>query len=305
MVDNNIPLTTAKVTLPTEVTTAVASRLHDNSVVASFSPADSLTGYHNDAYNYFTGGAHAEVVGETKGKTSSSTVVTPVPGKLFKVHTTTRVSDELSWADEDDQLAIINAIQDDQAGAVAEALDYVILHAVNPLGGAALAEYTALTKNAASVTSTGKAVDDIDAMVAALADADVNGIALSRKFAGDLRKARSTDGTRLYPEIPLSLNAGTLEGVPAVTSNNVAGKLAATDPKVLAIAGDWTTVRWRIARPLTASVIAYGDPDGAGDLQRYGQVAYRTECVFSYAILDAKKLAVLKPATGSQTSDQK
>lgn len=291
-------LETTKVTLPTTVTTAVASRLHDNSVVAAFSPADALTGYHNDSYNYFTGGARAEVVGESKAKKTHDVNTKPVPGKLVKVHTTTRVSDELSWADAGDQLAIIEAIQNDQAAAAAEALDYVLLHAVNPLDGTALSDYTALTAGATSVTSTGKAVEDIDAIVDALADYDVTGIGLSRKFAGGLRKARSTDGARLYPEIPLSLNVGSLEGVPAVTSNNVAGKLAATDPKVLAIAGDWSTVRWRIARPLTASIIAYGDPDGAGDLQRYGQVAYRTELVFSYAILDPKRLAVLKPAAG-------
>ena len=291
-------LNTTKVTLPTTVTTAVAARLHDNSVVAAFSPADALTGYHNDAYNYFTGGARAEVVGESKAKKAHDVAVKPVPGKLVKVHTTTRVSDELSWADADDQLSIIEAIQNDQASAAAEALDYVLLHAVNPLDGTALSDYTALTAGATSVTSTGKAVEDIDAIVDALADYDVTGIGLSRKFAGDLRKARSADGGRLYPEIPLSLNAGTLEGVPAVTSNNVAGKLAATDPKVLAIAGDWSTVRWRIARPLTASIIAYGDPDGAGDLQRYGQIAYRSELVFSYAVLDPKRLAVLKPAAG-------
>lgn len=290
-------LDTTKVTLPTTVTTAVASRLHDNSVVASFSPADALTGYHNDAYNYFTGGARSEVVAEGAQKSAHDVAITPVQGKLFKVQTTTRVSSELSWADADDQLAIIEAIQADQVGATAEALDYVILHAVNPLGGATLTGYTALNKSATSVTSTGKAVDDIDALVDALVDSDTTGIALSRTFAGDLRKTRTSDGGRLYPEIPLSLNAGTLEGVPAVTSNNVAGKLAKTDPKVLAIAGDWATIKWRIARPLEASIIPFGDPDGAGDLQRFGQVAYRTECVFSYAILDPKRLAVLKPAT--------
>lgn len=292
-------LNTTKVTLPTTVTTAVAARLHDNSVVAAFSPADALTGYHNDAYNYFTGGARAEVVGESKAKKAHDVAVKPVPGKLVKVHTTTRVSDELSWADADDQLAIIEAIQNDQAAAAAEALDYVILHAVNPLDGTALSDYTALTAGATSVTSTGDDPSaDIDALADAVADYDITGIGLSRTFAGNLRKLRAASGQRLYPEIPLSLNTGVLDGVPAVTSSNVNGKLATTPTKVLAIAGDWNTIRWRIARPLTASIIAYGDPDGAGDLQRYGQIAYRSELVFSYAVLDPKRLAVLKPAAG-------
>ena len=287
-------LDTTKVTLPTTVTTAIAGRLHDNSVVASFSPADALTGMHNDAYNYFTGGAKAEVVGETKAKKSNETTVTPVVGKLVKVHTTTRVSEDLSWADADDQLRIIEAIQDDQAAAAAEALDYVILHAVNPLDGTVLTDYTPVTKGAVAVTSGDDPSADIDALADAVADYDITGIGLSRTFAGNLRKLRAASGQRLYPEIPLSLNTGVLDGVPAVTSSNVNGKLATTDTKVLAFAGDWNTIRWRIARPLTASIIAYGDPDGAGDLQRYGQVAYRTELVFSYAVLDPKRLAVLK-----------
>ena len=47
---------------------------------------------------------------------------------------------------------------------------------------------------------------------------------------------------------------------------------------------------------MTAQVIPYGDPDGSGDLQRTNQIAYRTEGVYGYAVLDPKAIACLKAA---------
>lgn len=289
-------LDTTKVTLPTSVTTAIASKLHDNSAIAALSPADLLTGYTNTAWNYFQGGAQAEVVAEGAQKSAQDTTVKTVTGKLFKVQTTTRVSSELSWSNEDDQLHIIEAIQNDQVGAIAEALDYVVFHAVNPAGGAKLSGYDALTSKATKViqNADGDTVSDFDALLDALVNADINGIALSRTWASALRKLRSSTGAKLYPEIPATLEVGSLEGIPAVTTRNVSGPLATTATNVLAFAGDFSTIKWRIARPLEVSVIPYGDPDGAGDLQRLNQIAYRTEAVFSYAMLDPTKLAVLK-----------
>ena len=51
-----------------------------------------------------------------------------------------------------------------------------------------------------------------------------------------------------------------------------------------------------IENPITAEIIPYGNPDGQGDLAEMNQVAYRTEAVFSYAVLDPKRIAVLKAA---------
>lgn len=69
-------LDTSKIILPNSVTTEVASKLHDTSVVAALSPADTLTGFTDDAYNYFTGGAVAEVVAEGAQKSSHDTAIT-------------------------------------------------------------------------------------------------------------------------------------------------------------------------------------------------------------------------------------
>ena len=52
-----------------------------------------------------------------------------------------------------------------------------------------------------------------------------------------------------------------------------------------------------MVRDITAEVIEYGDPDNTGqDLKGYNQIAYRTEAVLAYAVLDPKAFAVLKSA---------
>jgi hypothetical protein len=169
-----------------------------------------------------------------------------------KVVTTTRVSDELRWADEDNQLEIVTNIIADQTAAIGRALDYVVYHAVSPKTGTALDGYTALTAGANAVTASASAVDDIDALADALIDYDINGFALSRKFAADLRKLRiPATGQRLYPEIPLSLNAGNIDGIPAATSGTVNGRRCKIDPKVAGIMGDFSTIKWGMVRDMT------------------------------------------------------
>ena len=218
---------------------------------------------------------------------SSEVSTTPIVAKRVKVVTTTRVSDELRWADEDNQLEIVTNIIADQTAAIGRALDYVVYHAVSPKTGTALDGYTALTAGANAVTASASAVDDIDALADALIDYDINGFALSRKFAADLRKLRiPATGQRLYPEIPLSLNVG-----------NVNGRRCKTDPKVAGIMGDFSTIKWGMVRDMTSEIIEYGDPDNTGqDLKGYNQVAYRTEAVLAYAVLDPKAFAILKTA---------
>ena len=132
----------------------------------------------------------------------------------------------------------------------------------------------------------------------ALIDYDINGFALSRKFAADLRKLRiPATGQRLYPEIPLSLNVGNIDGIPAATSGTVNGRRCKTDLKVAGIMGDFSTIKWGMVRDMTSEIIEYGDPDNTGqDLKGYNQVAYRTEAVLAYAVLDPKAFAVLKTA---------
>ena len=290
-------LDTSKIKLPSSVVTEMVSKAKDVSTVAALStPTPQL--FSNADYMLFNGKSEAEVVEEGAKKGSYEQTLDYVTGKRVKLVTTTRVTDELKWADEDNRLEIIKAIQRDQLEALGRAIDYVIYHAVNPKTGTALSGYTALTAGAQSVTATDDEVANIDAMADALMEYNINGIAISRPFASSLRKLRvPATGLRLYPEIPLSLNVGNLDGIPAATSGTVNGKLCKTDPKVRAIMGDFDTIKWGMVRDIWAEVIEYGDPDNTGaDLKGANQVAYRTESVFSYALLDPKVFCVLKSA---------
>lgn len=286
---------TSKIKLPAEVTQAIINKVGNTSTIAALSPSTPQL-FLNEDYMVFNGAAEAEVVAEGQKKSSYEQTASYITGKKFKVQCTTRVTEELKWADEDNRLEIISSIQEDQTKAIARALDYVIYHAINPKSGTKLDGYDALTANAVAVTDSGDDIANVDALADAVNEYEINGVALSRTWASRLRKLRvPATGMRFYPEIPINLAAGTLDGIPAATSTTVDGAKATTPTKVLGIMGDYSLIKWGMIRDIWAEVIQYGDPDQTGvDLKAHNQIAYRTEAMFSYAVLDPKAFAVLK-----------
>lgn len=290
-------LDTAKIKLPSTLVNSMVAKAKDTSVVAALStPIPQV--FADSRHMVFTESAEAEVVAEGAKKSAYENKISLVEGKRVKLVTTTRVTDELKWADEDCRLQIVEAIQADQVAALGRALDYVILHAVNPKTGSALSGYQALTGQAASVTATDDEVANIDAMADQLIDYNVNGLAVSREFASSLRKLRvPATGQRLFPEVPLSLAVADIDGIRAVASGTVNGRKCTEPTKVRAIMGDWDCIKWGMVRDATAEIIEYGDPDNTGvDLKGSNMIAYRTESMFSYAVLDPKAFCVLKSA---------
>lgn len=286
---------TSKIKLPVEVTQAIINKVGNTSTIAALSPSTPQL-FLNEDYIVFNGAAEAEVVAEGQQKSSYEQTASYITGKKFKVQCTTRVTEELKWADEDNRLEIISSIQEDQTKAIARALDYVIYHAIDPKSGMPLSGYTALTAGATSVTDSEDDIANVDALADAVNEYEINGVALSRTWASRLRKLRvPATGMRFYPEIPINLAAGTLDGIPAATSTTVDGKKAKTPTKVLGIMGDYSLIKWGMIRDIWAEVIQYGDPDKTGvDLKANNQIAYRTEAMFSYAVLDPEAFAVLK-----------
>lgn len=291
-------LQTSGIVLPREVTVDTINKVKGISTIARLSPSTPQL-FSDNTNLIFNPSSEAEVINEGAKKGSYEQSLSPVEGTRVKLVTTTRVSNELIWADDDAKTEIITRIVEDQAEAVARAVDYVIYHGINPKTGTALTGFTPLISGAVSVTTTQDETQSIDNMADALIDYNINGLASSREFASALRKIRvENTGQRLYPEIPLSLDAGSIDGIPCVTSNTVDGKLAKTATNVRAIMGDFSLIKWGMVRDMVSEVIEYGDPDGVGtDLKNVNQVAYRTESMFAYAVLDAKGFAVLKKAS--------
>jgi HK97 family phage major capsid protein len=291
-------LTTSHIKLPTEVAKEITRKAQETSTIQTLS-ASTPQLFKNVENILFTQEPEAEFVGEGAQKSSMEPKFTPVKGVPHKAQVTVRMSDEVRWADEDNQLGIIDAITDASSKALGRALDYGVYHAINPATGAAVDSMEALTAGANVVTATADASADLDSMVDKVnVDYDVTGIALSKAWANVLRKLRvAATGQRLYPEIPLNLKAGSLDGIACATSKTVNAPLASAATNVLAILGDFNLIKWGIIRDLGLEIIEAGDPDGQGDLKRLNQVAYRTEIVYSWCVLDPKGFAVLKAAT--------
>ena len=277
---------TDQIKLPVSVATEIVNKAKDTSTIASLSP--STPQIFSDAdYLVFNGKSEAEVVAEGAVKNSYEQTVDSVVAKRFKVQR----------ADEDNQLQIIRSIQADQAAALGRALDYVIYHAINPKTGTALSGFNPLSTSAVQVIAGDDEISNVDALADALNDSyDINGVALSKTWASRLRKLRvPSTGMRFYPEIPLNLQAGSLDGITAATSGTVNGRLASTPTKVLAFMGDFSLIKWGMVRDLTSEIIAYGDPDQTGvDLKAHNQIAYRTEAMYAFAVIDPNAFAVLK-----------
>lgn len=119
---------TSKVALPKSVVTTVIGKVKDTSTIAALSPSTPQK-FADTTYLVFNPTAEAEVVAEGAKKSGGEIDPKPVVAKRVKVVTTTRVSDELRWADEDNQLDIINNIIIDQTAAIGRALDYVVYQA--------------------------------------------------------------------------------------------------------------------------------------------------------------------------------
>ena len=292
-------ISTTNLVLPKDVAKEIVTKAKNYSTIQTLSAATPML-FKDITHMLFTTEPEAEFVAEGGQKNDATALITPVPGEIHKAQVTVRLSDEVKWADEDGQLTIIEAIEDASARAVGRALDYGVYHAINPRTGGVVSTMTALTTGVTAagndVTKTADALEDLDDLTAKVLDYEINGLALSRVWANELRKQRNDLGQRLFPEIPLSLNAGNVDGIPAATSNTVNGQLATTATGVLAILGNFDLIKWGIVRDLGLEIIETGDPDGLGDLKRYNQIAYRTEIVYNWAVLDAAGFAVLRTA---------
>lgn len=288
---------TTNIKLPVEIAKDLVSKVADTSVIQTLS-ASSPAIFANRASILFTQDPEAEIVGESTQHSSQTVGLKPVDHTIKKLSVTVRFSNEVQWADEDSQLQIVDAIVDKSAAALGRGLDYLVFHGLNPATGMAATGLTALTAGATAVTATTDPAADLDALADAVDPGySISGIGLSKAYASSLRKVRvKNTGLRMFPEIPINLNTGVVDGLAAATSNTVSGALAKTATKVLAVMGDFNLIKWGIVRDINIETIETGDPDGLGDLKRLGQIAYRAEVVYSYAVVDPKGFAVLKSA---------
>lgn len=303
-------LTTASLELPRDVIYEMNKKVQEQSVIAALVNAEMQT-FTDKEYMVFTQEPEAEYVGEGAAKSSSDVAFTPIQATPHKLQVTVRTTDEVRWADEDGQLEVIDLITGAFAGALARGIDSGALFAVDPKSKAQIASMkkSAIVLNANQVISTAttdkQVLAELDGLAdSVIADYDVNGIALDRVYANQLRKLRNSNDVKLFPELGMDLKVSSLDGLRAVVSGAVANrKFASTPTGVKAIVGNWDLIKYGIVRNIAITPIEYGDPDGRGDLKRYNQIAWRAETVFSFANFDPTGFAVLTTTSQKPADD--
>lgn len=288
-------LTTGDLVIPTQILDPWLGKIQTGSTVAALSGQTPMKFGKGQAFTFDIG--EAEYVGEGANKGASTVTKTVQTVDPFKFHKTVRWTEEVMWADEDHQLEVVSEILSLIQPALSRALDYGVLHGINPTGGTAVAAMTQRlvnTTNSVEIAPADKPYANIDAADAlVLADGYVPGdLALDPSFAAKFTSLRTTEGVKLYPEFRLGTEVSELEGHRASTSKTVGALgVAATPTNVKGFVGDFSAIRWGIQRAIGLEVIQYGDPDGQGDLKRNNQVAFRAEVVYGWGIADLDAFA--------------
>lgn len=298
------PLLTPALDLAAHTASGIWKKNIKSGIIGRLTPDDPQVMVGSTDFFTFTGTPKAELVGEGANKSSMDGTPAKKTSKTYKVQLTYRFSDEIRYADEEYRLRLMEALAGNIATGVSRAADLVTIHGINPLTGqvaASVADYITKAGNGWTVNSTtAHPEEDLDEAAGKLQGAGyvATGLAMDPVYAGKLARAKKSDGDRVFPELGLGFNVDRIAGIQAAVSNTVSGTAegVASATGVGGIMADWSALKWGIARYVPLHLIEYGDPDGAGDLQRTNEVAIRAEVVFGFAILDDKAFAIIKQA---------
>jgi len=293
-------LDTGDISVPTQYLDPWLGKVTNGSVVATLSQAIPMQFGNGESMTFDIG--EAEYVGEGANKGPSTVTPTTKTVKPFKFHKTVRWTEEVMWADEDYQLGVVRQVLDLIQPSLSRALDFGVLHGINPASGDAVAAMTDVlsgTTNSVEIAAQEPyaLLDAADTLV--LADGYVpRDVALDPVLAAPFYTARgATSEQKLHPEFTIGSAVSTLEGHRAAVSTTVgAVGVASTATDVQAFVGDFGGIRWGIQRNIPLEVIRYGDPDGQGDLKRNNQVAFRAEVVYGWGIADLDAFAKIVDA---------
>lgn len=298
------PLLTSALDLAEHTASGIWQKNIKGGIIGQLTPDDPQIMVGGTDFFTFTGTPKAELVGEGQNKSSVDGTPTKVTSKTYKAQLTYRFSDEVRYADEEYRLRLMEALAGRIATGISRAIDLIAIHGVNPLTGqsaASVTDYITKAGNGTVINSTSATPDvDLDKAAAALQGHGhvATGIALDPVYAGVLARTKRSNGDRIFPELGLGFNVENLAGIKAAVSNTVSGTAegVASNTGVGGIMADWSAFKWGIARNVPLHLIEYGDPDGAGDLQRTNEIAIRAEVIFGFALLDDKAFAIIKQA---------
>src|SRR5450756_142844 len=211
-------LATGSLTIPRQKLAPWLGAVKNGSAVASLSNSIPMTYGEGDAWTFSIG--EAEYVGEGANKGASTITPTSKTVKPYKFHKTLRMNEEVLWADEDRQMAIIDQILAEIQPALSRALDFGVFHEINPTGGAVVAAMNGGLTDTANLVEYAAAdkpyvsLDAADALI--LADGFIpRDIALDPTYASKFSALRGTNSEqKLYPNFVLGTNVTAATGHP-------------------------------------------------------------------------------------------
>lgn len=201
---------------------------------------------------------------------------------------------------------ILGLLETELAGALARQIDLAILHGRQASDGAPLTsgvEYLNQTTNRVELAAGGNVDAELWAGYGAVVngDNDFTGFAMDPRLVFALANARDTNGRRLNPDIQMGSSVTSYAGQPTAVSKSVSGQVdASTDTNVRAFGGDWDALKFGYSFNLSTKRIEYGDPFGNGDLQRRNSVAFLTEAIFGWAIMDLDAFVAYEEPTAGE-----
>lgn len=190
---------------------------------------------------------------------------------------------------------VLDLMSQELSEALARQIDLAVLHGRQASDGNVLSgepEYINKTTNRvkllADPAAADKALWDGYGMVVGGDKAhNFTGFGFDPRFTAMLANARDAQGRRLNPDINMGGGLSSYAGQSVVISRSISGQMdASVDTKVRAFGGDWESLRFGRALDISLKRIEYGDPFGNGDLQRRNAVAFLTEVIFGWGILD-------------------
>lgn len=196
---------------------------------------------------------------------------------------------------------ILDLMGEEMSSALSRQIDLAVLHGRQAVNGAQLSgvtEWVTQTGNSIELAAGSNGRPDPALVDAALWDGydsvvggdvphNFTGFGMDPRLVSLLANARDKEGRRLNPEIPMGGTVTSYSGQPVAVSRSISGQMdGSADTGVRGIGGDWDALRFGHALDISLKRIEYGDPFGNGDLQRRNAVAFLTEVIFGWAILD-------------------
>lgn len=234
----------------------------------------------------------ASIVGELENKPGSELEVSAKSIKPIKAVVGLEFSMETI---QQNPANVLDLMAEELSQALARQIDLAILHGRQASNGLALSgDPDFINKTTNRVRISGDAAkadselwDGYNLVVGGEKPHDFTGFAMDQRHVGLIANARDKEGRRLNPDIPMGGGITSYAGQPVAVSRSVSGQMdASKDTKVRAFGGDWNSLRFGRALDIGLKKIEYGDPFGNGDLQRRNAVAFLTEVIFGWGILD-------------------